>query len=345
MTDIHELRSRLEAWPRLKYGSYPTPLEPLHNLTKQLAGPQLWIKRDDSIGPGMGGNKARKLEFLMAEALELGKKKVVTYGGLQSNHARMTAAACASLGIEAHIFYFDSRPHDFRGNLFLNQLFGAKMHFVPIGGGNDGSLTIETTNRLVKLLTILRVGPGAYFIPVGGHSVSGCLGYVNAALEIHDQLSQLSLPNGRITVVTAAGTGGTLAGLMAGFTLAGTRVKVLGIDIGKLWRAFPTSIARLAGNLCAALGEARQYRPEDTPIIENRYAEPGYARLSDETVQAIESLAQTEGIMLDPVYTGKAFAGVIDIIREGRFGKDEHVIFLHTGGYPALWADMGALAD
>jgi L-cysteate sulfo-lyase len=344
MTHLQELRSRIEAWPRLKLGSYPTPLEPLPNLTKQLAGPQLWIKRDDAIGPGMGGNKARKLEFLMAEVVERGKEKVVTYGGLQSNHARMTAAACAQFGFEAHLFYFDRRPREFQGNLLLNQLLGARMHFIPFGGGNNGSLTIETSNRLVRILATFHVGPGAYFIPVGGHNVLGCLGYVNAALEILDQLTALHLTNRTVTVITAAGTGGTLAGLMAGFGLAGSHVKVLGIDIGKLWRAFPASIARLAGDLCTALGEPRKYQPAETPVIVNRYVGPGYARISDETTIAIEMLAQSEGIILDPVYTGKAFAGMIDLVREGRFASDEHVVFLHTGGYPALWAEDEVVA-
>lgn len=338
MTDIQVLRTRINSWPKFIYGSYPTPLEPLPKVTKKLAGPQVWIKRDDTIGPGMGGNKARKLEFLMAQAIELGKKKVVTYGGLQSNHARMTAAACAPLGLEAHIFHFSSRPEFIRGNLLLNQLFGAKSHHVPVGGGSDGSLKIETTNRLVKALSTIRVGPGAYFIPVGGHTVTGCLGYVIAALEIQEQLEQLDMEDQPVTVVTAAGTGGTLAGLIAGFRLVGSRVSVLGIDIGKLWKAFPTSIARLASDLCTTLGEPHIFRPEEIPLVEKRYARPGYARLSSEAREAIMLLAQMEGIVLDPVYTGKAFAGLIELIGQGRFQQDEHIVFLHSGGYPALWA-------
>jgi L-cysteate sulfo-lyase len=336
---VQDLRSRLEAWPRLHFASYPTPLEPLPNLTRHLAGPQLWIKRDDGIGLGMGGNKARKLEYLIAEAVEKGKDKVVTYGGLQSNHARMTAAACAPFGIQAHLFYFHSKPEQFRGNLLLNQLLGAKMHFIPIGGGSDGAFTIEATNRLVRALAFILVGPGAYFIPVGGHTVSGCLGYVSAALELHEQIVDLQLIDRKITIVTAAGTGGTLAGLMAGLWLVGSQVKVMGIDIGKLWKSFPNSIARLAGDLVSALGESHHFRPEETPVIENEYVGQGYARASGEAIAAIKMMAQSEGIILDPVYTGKAFAGVIDLIRKGRFGPDEHIVFLHTGGYPALWAD------
>jgi D-cysteine desulfhydrase family pyridoxal phosphate-dependent enzyme len=338
MTRIQDLRSRISSWPRIGYGSYPTPLEPLPNLTRKLEGPQLWIKRDDIIGPGLGGNKARKLEFLMAEAVELGREKVVTYGGLQSNHARMTAAACAHLGLEAHIFHFSSKPKVIRGNLLLNQLFGAITHYVPIGGGSGGSLTIETASRLVKMLSTIRVGPGAYFIPVGGHNVTGCLGYVLAALEIHEQVEELGMTDELVTVVTAAGTGGTLAGLMAGFKLVGSQANVLGIDIGKLWKSFPASIARLANDLCLALGKPGRFRPDKTPLIEDRYAGPGYARISAEVPDAMKLLAQMEGIVLDPVYTGKAFAGLIDMIASGRFTKDEHLIFLHTGGYPALWA-------
>ncbi|HET6445135.1 MAG TPA: pyridoxal-phosphate dependent enzyme, partial [candidate division Zixibacteria bacterium] len=192
------------------------------------------------------------------------------------------------------------KPQVIRGILLLNQLFGAHTHYVPFGGGRGGSLTIETTSRLVKMLSTIRVGPGAYFIPVGGHNVTGCLGYVLAALEIHEQLDELGLTDQPVTVVTAAGTGGTLAGLMAGFKLGGSQAKVLGIDIGKLWKSFPASIARLANDLCSALGEPGRFRPDKMPMIEDRYADPGYAQISDEVPDAIKLLAQMEGIILDP---------------------------------------------
>lgn len=336
--ESREVRTKLATWPRVEYGSYPTPLEPLNNLTKQLAGPQLWIKRDDNLGPGFGGNKARKLEFLMAEVLESGRKKVITYGGLQSNHTRMTAAACAALGLEAHVFCFERRPTVLRGNLLLNQLFGANLHFFPFGGGSNGSLSIEATNLLVRLLSYIRIGTGAYFIPVGGHNATGCLGYAKAALEIHEQAVQLGLTDHPVTVITAAGTGGTLAGLMAGFAITNSPVKVLGIDVGKLWKSFPASIARLASELCSNLGEIHRFSTADVPIVEGRYAGPGYARDFDKALAAIGLLAQTEGILLDPVYTGKAFAGLLDLVEYGRFEAEDRLIFLHTGGYPSLWA-------
>lgn len=336
-----QLQDRLTQFPRLPLAQLPTLLEPLPRLTAVLGGPSLFIKRDDAIGPAFGGNKARKLAFLLADALNQGRRKVITYGGLQSNHARMTAAACARLGLEAHLFFFEKRPSTLQGNLFLDALLGAKLHFIPFGGGGDASMTVETTNRLVRLVSTALVGPGAYFMPVGGHTVTGCLGYVEAAREIHEQAVALGLDLARVTVLTAAGTGGTLAGLLAGFTLLGSPIRVLGIDVGKLWKAFPASLARLAGELCAALGEAHTFLPADIPLIEGTYVGPGYAMLTDASRTAVRLLAGTEGILLDPVYTGKAMAGLMDGVGNGRFTPDDTVIFLHTGGFPGLWAFSG----
>lgn len=336
--DARALEDRLGQWPRLRYGRTPTPLEPLPNLTRRLGGPQLWIKRDDGYGPALGGNKGRKLEFLMAQVQQQGKRKVVTFGGLQSNHARMTAAACAALGLEAHLFFFARRPSALTGNLLLDTLLDARLHFIPFGGGGDASLTLEQSNRLVKWLSTFMVGPGAYFMPVGGHTVTGCLGYVAAAAELAAQVAALGLVAAKVVIITAVGTGGTLAGLMAGLRLIGSPIQLLGIDIGKLWKAFPVSIARLAGDLCAVLGERHIFQPTAVPLIAETYAGPGYSVLTEETAVAIHTLAQTEGILLDPVYTGKAFAGMLDLIAKGHFSADTQLIFLHTGGLPGLWA-------
>jgi 1-aminocyclopropane-1-carboxylate deaminase/D-cysteine desulfhydrase-like pyridoxal-dependent ACC family enzyme len=291
----------------------------------------------------MGGNKGRKLEYIMADVLRLQKRKVVTYGGLQSNHARMTAAACAALGLEAHLFFFERRPRKLEGNLLLNELLGARMRFIPFGGGGDASMTIEFTNRLVRLASAILVGPGAYFVPVGGHSVIGCMGYVEAACELHEQLSAQGVNPERVTVVTAVGSGGTLAGLMAGFALLDSPVKLLGIDVGKLWKTFPASLARLAGKLCATLDSPRTFRSGDVPMIEGAYVGPGYATLTPEAAVAIRILAQSEGIVLDPIYTGKAFAGLLDML--GDFSADEDIVFLHSGGTPGLWALADQIVD
>lgn len=334
-----ELQRLLNRFPRLPYWDDPTRLQPLARLTKRFAdGPALWIKRDDEVGPGLGGNKGRSLAYLMADALQKRARKIVTYGGLQSNHARMTAAACAQLGLEAHLFFFQARPQILAGNLLLNQLLGAKMRFIPFGASEEANMTLETTIRLVRLVSYPFTGPGRYFIPGGGHNVTGGLGYVEVAVELEEQIRELGLPPERTTVVTAAGTGGTLAGLIAGFTLMNSPVRVLGIDIGKLWKRFPESIFRLANKLIATLGGQGQYTFRTVPLIENIYAGPAYARPHPPALEAMRVVARSEGIVLDPVYTAKAMAGMLDMIKNGRFSADDTLIFLHTGGLPGLWA-------
>jgi D-cysteine desulfhydrase family pyridoxal phosphate-dependent enzyme len=326
---------RLERFPRILLAEpTATPLEHLPRLSSQLRR-EIFIKRDDIMGPALGGNKTRKLEYLLGEAQQRGMRKVVTFGGLQSNHARITAAAARKLGLEPHLFYFEARPKRLTGNLVLNELMDANMHFIPLGAGGDGNMTIETTNRLVRLLAWLRLGRH-YFIPVGGYSWRGGLGYVRAAVEIESQTRALGIENAHL--VLAAGTGGTLAGLLAGLTLIDSSLSLLGIDVGKLWKAFPASLARLAGEICNHLGAKRIFNPGEIPLLEEIYAVPKYGVPSQSCQDAIRRLARTEGILLDPVYTGKAFAGMLDLIEKGRLGSNDPIIFLHTGGLPTLFA-------
>jgi D-cysteine desulfhydrase family pyridoxal phosphate-dependent enzyme len=337
--DAKELHQRLDGFARLDFGDYPTPLARLDRLSARLGGPEVWVKRDDGLGPGMGGNKTRKLAYLLAEALQQGKRKVVTYGGLQSNHARITAAACASLGLEAHLIFFERRPDRLDGNLLLDRLFGARLHFFPFGGGSSSNMSLETVIRLVKVAALPLAGRSAYYIPGGGHNVLGCLGYVKCALELHQQVAEAGLLQRPLTLVTACGTGGTLAGLMAGLALLDSPVQVLGIDVGKLWKGFPASIARLASDICLTLGSPRRFGAADVPLIEGRYVGPGYALATAAGQRAMEMTAGSEGILLDPIYTGKAMAGLMDLIEQGRFAAGERVIFLHTGGEPGLWSE------
>jgi L-cysteate sulfo-lyase len=311
-----------------------TPLEHMPRLSAQLKR-EVFIKRDDYLGPGLGGNKTRKLEYLFGEAQQRGARQVVTFGGLQSNHARITAAAARKLGLEPHLFYFDPRPKQLTGNLSLNQLLEAHMHFHPLGAGGDATMTLETINRLVHLLAWLRVGRH-YFIPVGGYSWRGCLGYVRAAVEIETQARALGIEKAHL--VLAAGTGGTLAGLLAGLTLMESSLRLLAIDIGGLWKGFPASLARLTGEICSRLGARHTFVPGEIPLLERTYAAPKYGIPSDACREAIRRLARTEGILLDPVYTGKAFAGMLDLVEKGQLGSNEPIIFLHTGGLPALFA-------
>jgi D-cysteine desulfhydrase family pyridoxal phosphate-dependent enzyme len=332
MSSLNLIKEKLNHYARIPLAEYPTPLEYLPRLSAEL-GREVYIKRDDVMGPGLGGNKTRKLEYLLAEARQRGKRKVVTFGGLQSNHARITAAAACKLGLEPHLFYFESRPKEMVGNLLLNQIYGARMHFIPLGGG--GGMTLEVTNRLVRLVALLLVGRH-YFIPVGGHTWLGCLGYVRAALEIHEQAKEHGIENAHL--VTAAGTGGTLAGLLAGLSLIDSPLQLLGIDVGKLWKGFPISLAHLTTEICHQLGEQRTFESDDIPLLENIYAVPKYGEPSEGGLNAIQKLASLEGILLDPVYTAKAFAGLLDLVKQGKLGGDEPVIFLHTGGLPALFA-------
>jgi D-cysteine desulfhydrase family pyridoxal phosphate-dependent enzyme len=329
------LPERLEAFPRIPLSEYPTPLEPLPRLSAALRRP-VYVKRDDVLGPALGGNKTRKLEYLLSEAQNKGYRKIATFGGLQSNHARLTAAAGNRLGMESHLFYFERRPKRLSGNLVINQLLGAKMHFIPLGGG--GGMTLEATIRLVHLAAWAMVGRH-YFIPVGGHNWLGCLGYVRAALEIEAQVRALELEKPHL--ILAAGSGGTLAGLMAGLSLCRSDIRPLGIDVGRLWKAFPVSIARLATEICTRLEEPRRFMPGEVPLVEGTYVGTRYGVPSADGQAALKRLAEVEGLLLDPVYTAKAFAGLLGEIEAGHLGQDDPVIFLHTGGLPALFAFSG----
>ena len=332
-----QLLAALRPFPRLPLNHTPTPLQSMPRLTAALGSPQLWLKRDDELGSGSGGNKGRPLEFLLGEAVAQGKQRVITFGGLQSNHARMTAAACARLGMEAHLFFFEKRPSTLQGNLLLDHLFGAKLHFIPFGGGGGATMTLETTIRLVRWVSRLLVRRDAYFMPVGGHTAVGCLGYIAAAAELQQQVEAWGLPPEKVTIILPVGTGVTLAGLWAGLWLLGSPIQLLGIDVGKLWLTFPASIARLATEVCDLLGQPHPFGALDVPMIEGTYVGAGYAKLWTEAVDAIGLLAQMEGVVLDPVYSGKAFAGLLDLVRNGRFAPDAQIIFLHTGGLPGLW--------
>jgi D-cysteine desulfhydrase len=328
---------KLSAIPRIPLSEYPTPHEHLPRLSAELGRPSN-VKRDDVLGPALGGNKTRKLEYLLADAQRQGQRKVVTFGGLQSNHARLTAAAANRLGMESHLFYFEKRPREMTGNLVINQLLGAKMHFIPFGGG--GGMTLEESIRLVRLVALAMVGRH-YFIPVGGHNGLGGLGYVRAALEIDEQVRALGLEKAHL--VLAAGSGGTLTGLMAGLTLCRSDIQLLGIDVGKLWKAFPVSIAALASEICTRLGEPHTFLPAQVPLIEGTYVGEQYGIPSVDGQSALKRLARSEGILLDPVYTAKAFAGMLGEIEKGHLGKNAPIIFLHTGGLPALFAFPGKM--
>jgi len=299
----------------------PTPVEPLDRLSEWLGGPRVLVKRDDQTGLALGGNKARKLEFLCGEARARGSDTLVTGGGSQSNHARMTAAAANRLGLQCHLAIAGSPSGPATGNLLLDRLLGAHLHFT----GRRGYYEIEAA---ITELSERLAGEGRrpYPIPIGGASVTGALAYVAAADEL---LAQLSEPVDWIVV--ADGSGGTHAGLLAGL---GGEVQVLGVDVGTR-PDLDRQVPELA--IAAALAAGRGTVAPEAVIDHTRFGS-GYGEPTPECLEALTAAARLEGLILDPVYTGKAMAGLIGWARAGRFGAGDTVLFWHTGGAPALFA-------
>jgi 1-aminocyclopropane-1-carboxylate deaminase/D-cysteine desulfhydrase-like pyridoxal-dependent ACC family enzyme len=245
------------------------------------------------------------------------------------------------VGLQTSLFYFKRRPQRLTGNLLLAELAGARMHFLPFDDGKPAPLS--RINRMVGWLARLRCGRH-YFIPVGGHSCTGCLGYVRAARELDQQARDMDIADAH--VITATGTGGTLAGLLAGVSIYGSRLRPLGIDIGALWTGFPRSIAAMVNRLCDRLGHCYRTAATDVPVIEHTWVGERYGEPTAASMAAIRRLLRTDGVLLDPIYTGKALAGMLDLIAAGHFGPDDPIIFLHTGGAPGLLAfDAAALSS
>jgi D-cysteine desulfhydrase family pyridoxal phosphate-dependent enzyme len=294
----------------------------MDRLSDALGGPRLLVKRDDCTGLALGGNKARKLEYLVAEARSLGCDVLVTGGGQQSNHVRMTAAAANRLGLECHVAISSDAPEIASGNLLLDHLLGAHLHFTGPAEYYDLEAAIE---ELAAALT--RDGRHPYAMPIGGASVTGASAYVAAADELLGQLDG-SPP---AWVVVADGSGGTHAGLLAGL---GDGTRVLGVDVGTR-PDLDDVVPRLAAQAAARAG-----RPEPTTdvIVDHERFGTGYGAVTESGVEAMQLAARLEGIVLDPVYTGKAMAGLIAAVRDRRMARGETVVFLHTGGAPALFA-------
>ena len=324
--------------PRVKLAQLPTPVEPMPNLSRYLGGPELWIKRDDQTGLATGGNKARKLEFLMAEALENGANTVVTAGSTQSNHARQTAAAAAKLGLECHLALYSangSPPRSRLGNVLLDELLGATVHWTREQAPYQASLD-EIYGQLAG------EGKSPHIVPYGGSSRLGLMGYVGAMLEIAEQ----EPITGTIDAVAfASSSGGTQAGMILGAKLAGWlgRVRLLAISVDEPDESLRMKVGKLANEGAQLLG--LDWQPAtDTPEINDHYLGGGYAVVGDAEREAIKLIARHEGILVDPVYTGKALAGLIDLIRKKEFKTGQRVLFWHTGGYAALFAFADQLA-
>lgn len=323
---------QLSRFPRLHFAHLPTPLEPMHRLSEELGGPRLWIKRDDCTGLATGGNKTRKLEFLMADALEQGCDTVITQGAVQSNHARQTAAISAKLGLRCHILLENrtgSTQWDYlnNGNVLLDKLFGATVSTRP--GGVDMAREMELLADGLR-----HDGHKPYIIPGGGSNPVGALGYVNAALELLTQANAMDLRIDR--VVHATGSAGTQAGLVTGLVGSRSGIPVLGIGVRAPREAQENAVFELACRTADHLGLGDVIAREDV-VANCDYVGDGYALPTESMVEAVNLLARTEAVLLDPVYSGKGMAGLIDLVRKGHFNRDDNIVFLHTGGSAALF--------
>jgi L-cysteate sulfo-lyase len=319
----------LSPYPRIHLAHLPTPLQPLHRLSAHLGGPTIWMKRDDCTGLAFGGNKTRKLEFLMAEAVQADAELVVTFGAWQSNHVRQTVAACAQLGLACEPILSASVPittdvYQTSGNFFLDHLMGARVHTTTPDNVREtyAALKARETRKL-------------YVIPTGGSNATGSLGYVDCAQELNQQLEDLAITAS--AVIHASSSAGTQAGLIVGMSAANKPVPVLGINVYEAdhehmvnnVRKLVTETAKKVGT--DAIGD-------EMIDINHDYLGEGYGIPTDEMLEAVTLLATLEGVLLDPVYSGKAMAAMIDMIRAGRWSKGQQLVFIHTGGAPTLFA-------
>ncbi|HWR12271.1 MAG TPA: D-cysteine desulfhydrase family protein [Rectinemataceae bacterium] len=316
----------LEKQPaRMRFAHLPTPVEELRNLSAELGGPRVFVKRDDETGLALGGNKTRKLEFLVADALARGARTIVTAGAAQSNHCRQTAAAAAKFGLGCVLVLNGAEPEALSANLLLDKLFGVRILWVANRDDRE-SVQAKTCAELEA------AGAKPYFMPYGGSSPVGALGY---AFAVEEALAQGVDAD---WFVFGTSSGGTHAGLALGAKLFGYRGRVLGISIDESEAWLKARVSALASDASELLGGRIEIGPEEI-LANDSYCSAGYGVLTGAEVEAVKLFARTEGLLLDPVYTGRAAAGLVDLIRKGRFRKDESVLFWNTGGQPALFAE------
>lgn len=315
--------------PRLRLAHLPTPLEEMLNLRQRLKGPRLLIKRDDLTGLATGGNKTRKLEYLMADALAQGADTIVTLGAAQSNHVRQTAAAAAKLGLRAVLLLRGEEPPLRTGNLLLDSLLGAEVRWM----GPQRQIPPEQIAGVLEEL--MQAGQKPYLVPYGGSNEVGVLGYIQAMRELLDQLEESGLEADYLVIATSSG--GTQVGLTLGAKTYGYAGEIVGISVDLPREELLSNLVSLAQATASRWEFDLSLNREDFLVYDD-YLGEGYGVLGPPEAEAIRLLARTEGILLDPVYTGRAMAGLIDLVRRGTFRPDEVVIFWHTGGTPALFA-------
>ncbi|MEE9399944.1 MAG: D-cysteine desulfhydrase family protein [Dehalococcoidales bacterium] len=322
----------LETTPRVALANLPTPLQEAPRLSAALGGPRILIKRDDLTGLALGGNKVRKLEFAMADAKKKGADVIITTGGSQSNHASQTAAAASILGMETYLVLFRGRHPEKQGNMLLYGLYNAK---VEIAGESNLDLP-KVMQRIDELAAELRSkGRTPYVMPVGALMPEGSAGYVPAVSEICDQLKEQGITAQYL--IDCCGSGGTMAGLVLGAKYFKAPFEVIGVSVARTIDVLKPRITDNANQTAKFLEIDLTITPEELTIYDD-YIGEAYGVPTKEGIEAIKLVAQTEGILLDPVYTGKTMAGLIDMIRKGKFTAKDTIIFLHTGGAPGIFA-------
>lgn len=312
-----------ERIPRLRFGHFPTPIEPMPRLGAHLGGASLWVKRDDATGLAFGGNKVRKLEYLLAEAQANGARTLITTGAVQSNQCRQTAAAAARFGFDCLLVLAGDRPTRSEGNLLLDLLCGAKIHWS--GSRNRDEVLEEVFQEA------WHAGRRPYKIVYGASSPVGALGYVTAMSELAPEAPSYD------RIVVASSSAGTQAGMLVGARRHGFAGRITGISVDQPAEKLRRAVATLATETASLVGMDAAFAPDQVDVVDD-YVGEGYAVLGAPEIEATRLYARLEGLLLDPVYTAKAAAGLIDMISHGAIAREERVLFWHTGGGPAIFA-------
>lgn len=344
---MKRVRALMAQKSRANLGFFPTPFYKLERMSAEL-GVELYIKRDDFSGMSLfGGNKIRKLEYLMGDALDKGCDTVFTYGATQSNHAMQTVTAARRLGLSPILYlnaYVEPDEADIRSNMLLDRVMGAEMHIVE---GLEGETEAQTEERCVEMgkghaQRLEAQGHKCYDIPLGGASVVGSAGFIGGYVELMEQCRAMDwMPD---ALYLATGTGGTLAGLAAGRALLGGGPRIVGVAVSRKGPEYEEKCANLANGALEWLGTAERVSARDFEV-ERGYFAPGYEQPNERATRAIRMLARTEGLLTDPVYTGKALAGLLGAIESGEIPQGGRVVFWHTGGATALFAEQAILGD
>jgi D-cysteine desulfhydrase family pyridoxal phosphate-dependent enzyme len=339
----------LEKFPKKELIHLPTPLVKLENLSEELGGPNIYIKRDDMTGLAFGGNKSRKLEYIMQDVLDKKADTIITWAGLQSNWCLQTAAAARKFGITPVLILFNvyDLPEEYDGNLLLDLILSADIKIREMGKGSI--IHLEDMDEILEeaAMEVKEWGHTPYIAPIGGSAAGGsmqvplgAIGYVSAYAELWEQAEQIGLQPDY--VIHASGSGGTQAGLAVGAKASGDKVRVLGISVSEEKNTYSDYVLAIAAETASSLGLDSEIEKEDI-VVFDEYLGEGYGEVNKEVAGAIRLMSIKEGIFLDPVYTGKAMVALIDLVEKGYFEKDSNVVFFHTGGTPALFPNKQKL--